>query len=172
MDSPMRRGARLPLTLLGLALAAWIATGPSAFARGGGGGGATAVAAEDTAAAVHHGGGGHGGGGHHGGGGYHGGGYYYPNFYGWRLLRGLLRQRIRLWVFVPLLLLQQRIYLSVLRIRLFARRRRRSSTRRLHRGVISASTSRRLSTRLAAACKSSRSTPAHPPSKPGCRLAT
>jgi hypothetical protein len=65
-----------------LAVAAWMVSAPSAFAKGGHGGGG-------------HGGGGHGGGGHHGGGhhgGYHSGGYhygghryyhnrYYPSFY-------------------------------------------------------------------------------------------
>jgi hypothetical protein len=86
MFSAMRRGARLPLAVLALALAGWIVTSPVAFARGGGHGGGGGG----------HGGGGHGGGhsggGHHGGG-YHGGGYhhggyyrnsgyYYPNFYG------------------------------------------------------------------------------------------
>jgi PDZ domain len=80
MFSPLRRGARLPMTVLALALAAWSLTGQAAFAHGGGGGGG-------------HGGGGHGGGGHGGGhsgghhsGGYHHGGYgghhgYYPNYY-------------------------------------------------------------------------------------------
>ena len=76
MDSPMRRGARLPLTVLALALAAWIVTGPSAFAHGGVAAVVTEVAVDtvavdtagvDTAAAditV---------GGYHGGSGYHGG---------------------------------------------------------------------------------------------------
>ena len=57
MFSSMRRGARVPMMVLAMALAAWIGTG-SAFAHGGGGGDTveadTAVAvmaAEDTMAA-------------------------------------------------------------------------------------------------------------------------
>ena len=79
MFSPMRRGARLPMTVLGLALAAWIVTGPTAFAHGGGGGGGGG--GHGGGGGGHggggHGGGSHGGGGHSGGGGYHHGGSYY-----------------------------------------------------------------------------------------------
>ena len=78
MFTPMRRGARLPMTVLALALATWIVTGSSAIAKGGHGGGGGG-----------HGGGGHGGGhgghggGHWGGGGYHHGGHYYHRGYGY-----------------------------------------------------------------------------------------
>jgi membrane-associated protease RseP (regulator of RpoE activity) len=75
MFSAMRRGASLPLTVLALALAAWIVTGPKAFAHGGGGGGGHGGGGGG------HGGGGHSGGGHHGGGGYHGGGYHHGGSY-------------------------------------------------------------------------------------------
>ncbi len=70
MFSPMRCGARLPITVVGLALATCLVAGPPALARGGHGGGG-------------HGGGGHGGG-HHGGGhhgGYHHGGYHHGGYY-------------------------------------------------------------------------------------------
>jgi hypothetical protein len=87
MVSPLRRGARLPMTVLALAIAVWSVSGPSAFAKGGGGGGG----GHGGGGGGHGGGGGgHGGGGHSGGyhsGGYHYGGYgysngyYYPNFY-------------------------------------------------------------------------------------------
>jgi PDZ domain len=65
MFSPIRRVVRMPIMVLTLALAAWIVSGPAAFAKGGGGGGGHGG-----------GGGGHGGGGggHGGGGGGHGGG--------------------------------------------------------------------------------------------------
>ncbi len=89
MFSPIRGVVRLPIAVLGLALAAWIASGPSAFARGGGGGGGG-----HGGGGGGHGGGGHSGGGHGGRGGYggyhsggrHYGGYgfnngYYPYFY-------------------------------------------------------------------------------------------
>ena len=66
MFSPMRRGGSLPVAVLALALAAWIVTGPSAFAHGGGGGG---------------GGHGGGGGGGHSGGGYSGGGHYTSGYH-------------------------------------------------------------------------------------------
>jgi hypothetical protein len=83
MFSSMRRGVKTPILVLALALAAWIVTGPSAFAKGGGGGGGGGHGG---------GGGGHGGGGFgHSGGGYRSGGYnrggngyynrYYPNFF-------------------------------------------------------------------------------------------
>jgi membrane-associated protease RseP (regulator of RpoE activity) len=66
MFSPMRRGGRLPVAVLALALAAWVVTAPSAFAHGGGGGG----------------GGGHGGGGGgHSGGGHYGGGHYSSGYH-------------------------------------------------------------------------------------------
>jgi hypothetical protein len=90
MFSLMRRDARLPMAVLGLALAAWIVTGGSAFAHGGGGGGG---GGHGGGGGGGHGGGGggHSGGGHYGGGGYHGGGYhggysnngfgYYGGFY-------------------------------------------------------------------------------------------
>jgi PDZ domain len=73
MITSLRRGAKMPMTILALAVAAWSLTGQSAFAHGGGGGGG-------------HGGGGHGGGGHsgahHSRGYYHGGHHgYYPNYY-------------------------------------------------------------------------------------------
>ncbi len=83
MDSPLRRRARLPLTLLALALAAWIVTGPSAFAKGGGGGGHGGGGGGGGHGG---GGGGHGGGGH--GGGYHGGGYHGGGYYGGGYNRG------------------------------------------------------------------------------------
>jgi PDZ domain len=79
MFSPMRRGARLPLTVLALALAAWIVTGSWAFAHGGGGGGG---GGGHGGGGGGHGGGGHSGGGHYGGGGYHGGGNHHGGYYG------------------------------------------------------------------------------------------
>jgi hypothetical protein len=81
MYFPMRRGASLPMTVLALALVAWIVTGSSAFAKGGGGGGGHGGGGHSGS----HGGGYHGGGGgYHGGGDHQGGGYnngYYPGFY-------------------------------------------------------------------------------------------
>ena len=72
------------MTVLALALASWVVSGPSAFAHGGGGGGGGGHGGGGGG----HGGGGHSGGGHsgggyhsggsyHGGGGYHGGGVYH-----------------------------------------------------------------------------------------------
>jgi hypothetical protein len=84
MFSPMRRGARLPLTVLALALAAWIVTGPSAFAKGGGGGGGHG----GGGGGGHGGGSGHGGGGGRGGGGYSGGGYHGGGYHGGGYNRG------------------------------------------------------------------------------------
>jgi membrane-associated protease RseP (regulator of RpoE activity) len=87
MFSPMRRGARLSMMVLAMALAAWIVTNASAFAHGGGGGGGGGHGGGGGG----HGGGGHSGGGYHGGGVYHGGYYhngngfnggYYPYFFG------------------------------------------------------------------------------------------
>ena len=92
------------MTVLALALAAWIVTGTISLCpwrrrwrcgHGGGGGG--------------HGGGGHSGGGHHGGGhyggGYHRGGYYHNGYGRRRILSGLL---LRFWL----------LRLSRLRVRL------------------------------------------------------
>jgi hypothetical protein len=83
MFSSMRRGVKFPTMVLALAIAAWVVTGSSAFAKGGGGGG-------HGGGGGGHGGGGHGGGGFHGGG-YRGGGYRGGGHYGGGYRRGGIR---------------------------------------------------------------------------------
>ena len=179
MDSPLRRGARLPLTLLALALAAWIVTGPSAFAKGGGGGGHGGGG----------GGGGHGGGGHSGGsghsGGYHGGGTTavvttvgttaattIPSMEGASTaVITATDTAIRTPTHTTTTDMPIRITDTVIH-KITCSKRPRRYMPRLHRGGISESMSRRSPTGMAAACKSSRFTPARQHSKPDFKWVT